>query len=191
MITLTSRLEHAIRVAAFAHAHQKRKASDIPFIIHPYSVMLIASEETDDEDTLIACLFHDIIEDAPDVYSEADMRREFGDRVVEIVRGVTHDDSLTDWHERSRAYIANLQLAPQESIIVSAADKAHNLMSTLRDYRDVGDKVWDRFRAGKEDQLWWYESVLDAVRIRLPRSPLTKQLEALVGELREIVNAEA
>lgn len=189
MVSLTPRLERAVRVAAQAHASQTRKASDVPFIIHPFSVMLIASEETADEDTLVACLFHDILEDAPHVYGEAQMRDEFGVRVVAIVRGVTHDDSLTNWHERSRAYIANLRVALPESVIVSAADKTHNLMSTLWDHGVIGDKVWDKFRAGKHDQLWWYESVFEVIRERLPHSPLTKRYEALLRELRATIEA--
>lgn len=184
MISLTPRLERAVRVAALAHVSQTRKASDVPFIIHPYSVMLLACEETCDEDTLIACLFHDILEDAPHVYSEAQMRQDFGDRVVSIVRGVTHDSSLTDWHKRSRAYIANLRNAPHESVIVSAADKTHNLMSTLRDQHLLGDKVWERFHAGKLDQVWWYDAVFAVIVERLPNSPITKRYQTLLQELK-------
>lgn len=187
MIRLTPRLESAIRVAAHAHAAQTRKASDTPYIIHPYAVMLLVSEETDDEDTLVAALFHDIIEDAPHVYSERQMREEYGRRVTDIVRGVTHDDTIADWHERCRAYIANLREAPRESVMVSAADKTHNLMSTLDDYRIVGDDVWKRFRTGKTDQLWWYSSVLDVIDGRLSDSPLAARLNRLVDELRDIV----
>jgi len=187
MIRLTPRLESAIRVAAYAHAAQTRKASDTPYIIHPYAVMLLVSEETDDEDTLVAALFHDIIEDAPHVYSERQMREDYGQRVTDIVRGVTHDDTIADWHERCRAYIANLHEAPRESVMVSAADKTHNLMSTLDDYRVVGDEVWKRFRTGKTDQLWWYSSVLDVINDRLPGSAVAAQLSKLVDELRDIV----
>lgn len=188
MIRLTPRLESAIRVAARAHARQTRKASDTPYIIHPYTVMLIASEETGDEDTLIAALFHDILEDAPHVYPEAQMHREFGPHVVHIVRGVTHDGTITDWHERCRTYVKVLRSASRESVIVSAADKTHNLMSTLDDYRAVGDEVWKRFRTGKTDQLWWYSSVLDVIRERLPDSPLTLRLGRLVDDLRSVVD---
>lgn len=173
-------------MAAHAHAAQTRKASDTPYIIHPYAVMLLVNEETDDEDTLVAALFHDIIEDAPHVYSERQMRQDYGSRVVRIVRGVTHNDTISDWHERCRDYIAALREAPLESVVVSAADKTHNLMSTLDDYHIIGDEVWKRFRTGKADQLWWYASVLDVVRQRLPESPLTTELSRRVDELREV-----
>ena len=71
MINYTQRLEHAINIATFAHRNQKRK-SELPYIVHPFSTMLIASNVTE-EDVLIACLFHDIFEDVPEEYSRQQM----------------------------------------------------------------------------------------------------------------------
>lgn len=183
---MTPRLEQAIRVSATAHRNQKRKGSQTPYIVHPFSVMCIAAEATDDEDTLIACLFHDILEDVPEEYPEALMGNEFGERVVDIVLGVTKDDSIEDWHERSRAYLANLRdNASDESVIVSAADKIHNLMSTLADYDRIGDDIWQVFTTkNAKDQLWWYESVLEVLKARKTKQPLIDRLESLVAQLR-------
>lgn len=180
---VTSRLNRAIQVAAHAHRNHTRKGANIPYITHPYAVMLLASSETDDEDTLIGCLFHDILEDVPEMYSKEDMHREFGDRVVSIVEGVTKDDTIDSWQERSDAYIAHLRhKASRESVIVSAADKYHNLLSIVDDYEQVGDVLWDRFNAGKERQLWWYEAVGEVLQERIPESILTKQyFELLEG----------
>jgi (p)ppGpp synthase/HD superfamily hydrolase len=173
----TQRLELAIRKATVAHAEQKRKGGDWPYIIHPFSVMCIASEVTDDEDILIACLLHDVIEDVPERYSEADMLQDFGERVMDIVKGVTKDSSLPAWQDRADAYLAHMRIASIESVTVSAADKIHNLMSVLQDYEELGDKLWARFNAGKERQQWWYREVLKVLKSRIPDSPLTAQLE--------------
>lgn len=182
---MTSRLEKAIRVTAVAHRNQKRKGSDIPYIIHPFSVMCLASEVTDDEDILIACLFHDIIEDVPEAYPRTRMLEEFGERVVNIVDGVTKNDTLPSWQERADAYLYHLEFnAPPESLIVSCADKIHNLMSILQDYREIGETLWQRFNAGKQKQIWWYESVLSIVSKRRPDLALNSQLDELVTELR-------
>ena len=104
-MVLTNRLEQAIKVSATAHRHQARKGGIIPYIIHPFSVMLIAGEATNDEDTLIACLFHDILEDAPHEYPANEMAKDFGQRVVDIVKGVTNNPNIKDWHLRSQAYL--------------------------------------------------------------------------------------
>ncbi len=188
MIKLTERLEWAIRTSALAHREHKRKGSNLPYIIHPYSVMLIASEATEDEDILIACLFHDIIEDVPEYYPEDKMRQEFGDRVVDIVRGVTKDDGIADWNERSLAYLSHLEHESlPESVIVSAADKIHNLMSMISDYQEIGEKLWDKFHSSKEEQLWWYKSVEELVSRLLPESPLSDRLKECNDTLEKMV----
>lgn len=185
-MNMTPRLEQAIRVAAYAHRNQKRKGSDVPYIIHPFSVMAIASSATDDEDTLIACLFHDILEDVPQEYSRQKMLDEFGDNVVSIVLGVTKNDKITDWHERCKAYLKHLEdEALDESVTVSAADKIHNLMSTLADYDRIGDEIWQVFSTkSAADQLWWYESVLASLKKRQAPPKLNDKLSGLIEDLK-------
>ena len=190
MINFTQRLDKAIRVAAWAHeqANQHRKGSGIPYIIHPFGTMLIASSVTNDEDVLIACLLHDVLEDVDEtIYSEQKMNDNFGERVVSIVEGVTKDTSIKSWQGRADAYLYHLENeASDESVIVSCADKIHNLMSILADYRILGDKLWSRFNAGKEKQLWWYQEILRVTSKRAPSMNLNKDLAKLVEELRTI-----
>lgn len=193
MINYTERLDAAIRKSAWAHHHntdtqkQYRKGTDIPYIIHPVGVMMIASNATDDEDTLIACLMHDILEDVDDgTYNEAQMRADFGDRVVAIVKDVTKDDSKTDWHEQSQAYLDHLErLASNEAVIVSAADKIHNLLSTLSDYEIHGDDIWQRFTTNNSaDQLWWYGAILQVIIKRNAPTALSNTLAQQVSVLK-------
>ncbi len=186
-MNMTPRLERAITVAATAHRRQTRKGSDIPYITHPFSVMCIASQATNDEDILIACLFHDIVEDVPEEYSHEKMLEEFGERVVSIVDGVTKDGSINDWQGRAEAYLTNLKKkAPDESVVVSCADKIHNLMSTLEDYRTIGDTLWERFNAGKAEQQWWYREVLKVCTERQPELILNTKLAELVDQIEKI-----
>ncbi len=185
---LTNRLEQAIRVAAKAHREQTRKGTGVPYITHPFSVMCIAQTVTNDEDTLIACLFHDILEDVPDKYPEQQMRLEFGDNVVSIVKAVTKNDQIDDWHERCKAYLQQLsEVKSKNAIIVACADKIHNLMTTLADYEVQGDEIWKIFSTGKEAQLWWYESVRELIAKRSPQLPLLAQLDNLIAQLQQVV----
>lgn len=189
---LTPRINDALQVAAIAHDGHTRKGSDLPYISHPYAVMTIAARARErDEDTLVACLLHDVLEDVPHRFSRNDMLHRFGARVVGIVDGVTKDETISDWHERSKAYLANLEYnASNASVTVSIADKTHNLMSILADYNQVGEAVWERFSADKYAQLWWYRSVLDVGRRRLPIEPLVDKLADLVEELQIMVYAQ-
>lgn len=185
---VTPRLEQAIRVSATAHRDQRRKATDIPYITHPFAVMGLASEATSDEDVLIACLFHDILEDVPEEYPRERMLREFGGRVVRIVDDVTKNTEIRSWQERSEAYLHHLgNVACDEAVLVSCADKTHNLMSTLADYETRGDELWSIFNAGKEKQLWFYRSVLDITSTRLPDLSLNDDLAGLVDRMGQII----
>ena len=191
MINFTKRLDKAIRISAWCHeqAHGHRKGGDIPYIIHPYGVMLIASNVTDNEDTLIACLLHDVLEDVPNsIYDENKMRADFGDNVTKIVMDVTKDSTLNNWYGTSKAYLHHLEFeACDEAIVVSASDKIHNLESTLFDYEDIGDKLWDRFTTKNlSDQIWWYESVYGVLIKRLCSDVLTNKLDHLINSLKTL-----
>lgn len=190
MIKYTPRLDKAIKTAAWAHNQkpQYRKGTDIPYIVHPIGVMLIAKEVTDDEDILIACLLHDVLEDVDSKdYSESNMRSEFGSRVVEIVKGVTKDGSIEGWKERSDAYLGHLEKqASDESVIVSCSDKIHNLLSILNDYDDMHEKVWDKFNSSKGQQQWFYREVLEIVKRRMPDLKLIETLDELVNEIEKL-----
>lgn len=47
-------------------------------------------------------------------------------------------------------------------VVVSLADKLHNARSILLDLRELGPAMLERFSAGRDDQLWYYRSLVDA-----------------------------
>ena len=179
----SDRLMRGIAIASRAHDGHYRKGSGVPYISHPMAVMLIAASVTNDEDVLLAALFHDILEDVPENYSRAEMKDEFGLRVVEIVEGVTKNSSLPSWQERADAYLEQLSRGSAESIIVAAADKFHNLSQTLEDLDRDGHSLWRRFRSTPSQQLWWYTSVRNVVAERLSDMPLLDDLDVLIERL--------
>ena len=186
-IVFTPRLDMAIRAATYAHAKQSRKGMDIPYIVHPYSVMLIASQATNDEDILIACLMHDVLEDVSHRYPEEQMMSEYGIGVVEIVKGVTKNDGIKDWHDRAVDYNNNLlNNAPDGSIVVACSDKIHNMMSTLADYQMQGESLWRKFKAGKDEQLWYYQEVYNVIKSRMPKLNINRQYLELMKEFADI-----
>ncbi len=189
MINFTPKLDSAIRISAWAHEQegQHRKGGDIPYIIHPFGTMLIASNVTDDEDILIACLLHDVLEDVDDsIYDEQNITKDFGPLVVAIIKDVTKDKTIKDWHKQSESYLHHLEFeASIEAVIVSASDKTHNLMSTVEDHKIHGDNLWDRFSTKNgADQLWWYESVYKVVVKRKIAPSLEQQLSSLIEQLK-------
>jgi GTP pyrophosphokinase len=92
------------------------------------------------------------------------------------------------WRQRKEAYLAHLPSQRPDVLRVSVADKLHNARAILADYRKLNEALWARFNAGRDDQLWYYRSLVDRFRQMRP-GPLTDELARVVGELDRLVAA--
>src|SRR3954447_23951230 len=86
---LSPRFEEALVFATQLHAAQTRKGSGVPYIAHLLAVTALVLEYGGDEDTAIAALLHDAIEDQGGAVAREAIRARFGDRVTAIVDGCT------------------------------------------------------------------------------------------------------
>jgi (p)ppGpp synthase/HD superfamily hydrolase len=100
------------------------------------------------------------------------------------VEGCTDSDThpKKPWRERKERYIAHLAEADASVLLVSAADKLHNARSILADLRRDGVVVWTRFNAGRDDSIWYYRAVTDAIAANPAHKP------ALIADLRRTVD---
>ncbi len=186
---LSERFTNALVFATQLHATQTRKGSGVPYITHLLGVASIALEYGANEDEAIAALLHDAIEDQGGAATREEIRRRFGDTVTEIVDGCTDSDTTPKppWRQRKEAYITHLTTASASVRLVSAADKLHNARSILKDYRLLGESVWDRFKGGKSGTLWYYRSILKAFQ-QAESTPLIDELDRVVSELEQLVD---
>lgn len=160
----TPRLDDALSFAADAFRYRERKGSGVPYLTHLLQVMVHVAEHGGDEDQMVAALLHDYLEDVVGA-SETLLRERFGERVAAIVLALS--DSTVQpkppWLERKRAFIARATLMSPDAKLVCAADKLHNARSILFDHERIGDEVFDRFTASKEQTLWYYDSMYRAL----------------------------
>ena len=180
------RLNSAFQYAAYLHQEQRRKLTDTPYLAHLMAVSAMVIENGGDEDTAIAALLHDAIEDQGGDSTRQEILRYFGPRVVSIIDEVTETDKMPKppWRERKETYLKHLGKASPEAALVALADKVHNAKSTLNDYFSIGNDVWLRFNAGKEEQQWWYyELVKTFKKIESLPNSLVNELDIVVREL--------
>ncbi len=124
-------LLHAYDFAKEAHSNQKR-ASGEPYFIHPCAVAEILIDLGLDAATIAAALLHDVIEDTE--ATEEDVRREFGDEVLELVSGVTKLDKIVfkSEEEAEAENFRKIFIAMAKDIrviIIKLADRLHNMRS--------------------------------------------------------------
>lgn len=175
-------INKAINFAVCAHANQFRKGTQIPFILHPMEVGVIVSQMTADEEIISAAFLHDTVEDCPDVTVE-DIRREFGERIAAMVDSESEDKSKT-WMERKSHTISYLkEKASHEVRCIALGDKLANIRSLVKDYKEVGDELWNRFNMkDKKMQGWYYRSIIDSLS-SMKEYPQYQEYKELVHSL--------
>ena len=185
---LGRRFEQALLFATRKHAGQHRKGTAVPYVAHLLGVASLVLEAGGDEDLVIAALLHDVVEDCGGAPMLKEIRRRFGKRVAHIVDGCTDTDldPKPPWRQRKEDYIAHLRTADADTRLVSAADKLHNVRSIVAAYREIGDRVWERFHGKRDGTLWYYRTLLDEFQ-RKKSSPLIRELERAVIELEAVV----
>lgn len=195
MTGYSDRINHAFAFAAKHHDQQVRKGTRLPYLTHPANVAIILTRYGCSEDTVVAGILHDVVEDCVRDNMTREMLeerigRKFGDGVLATVLMVTHrkmdDDGIELSSEDKKSdYLERLSLANTDALWVCAADKVHNANSILSDLRRTSfpETVWGRFNVGKEGTVAWYRRV--AVRLREVgfTAPIVDELEAAAAGL--------
>lgn len=181
---LAERFTAALTYATQLHANQVRKGSGVPYIAHLLGVASIALEYGANENEAIAALLHDAVEDQGGAATREEIRLHFGNEVTATVDGCTDTDTTPKppWRQRKEAYIAHIPTASQSVVLVSAADKLYNARSILKDYRLLGESLWERFQGGKEGTLWYYRALVDAFN-QTEMTAIAEELERVVIEI--------
>ena len=119
----------AYQYAVDHHALQKRETGE-PYIIHPIYVAKILAEMTLDDETVIAGLLHDVLEDTNVSYEE--IEKEFGKSIADMVDGVTKLKTLK-YTSKEEAEVENYRrmfIAMAKDIrviLIKLADRLHNM----------------------------------------------------------------
>ncbi|OIO54799.1 hypothetical protein AUJ46_02320 [Candidatus Peregrinibacteria bacterium CG1_02_54_53] len=160
--SLTPRIRKAMELATSVHGTMKRKVDGLPYMTHPMAVFQMLSEWEADEDTQIAGLLHDVLEDAPGNLQEKyrkEIKEQFGQRVLALVESVTEEDKSLPWRERKERYLAHLKKADRSSLLITCADRIHNSESLVSSLKKEGEAVWKKLNAPKQQQLWFIVQV--------------------------------
>ena len=191
---LSARMYSALNLAFELHGGDSRKSSNVPMIAHMFSVCALVLQDGGSEEEGIAALLHDTLEDKPEKINRKDIENRFGKKVLEIVEVST--DTPKDyeggpkppWRTRKEAYLEHIHQTDPGLLRVTVADKIDNARAILADYYHMGNKVWDRFNAPQEDQIWYYNAAVDAYQSVGFSGFLLDELRALVDQMNSLPN---
>lgn len=130
-----AKIRYAFYVAEQSHAGQNRGTGE-PYISHPLAVARILVDLYMDDDTIVAALLHDVLEDTH-AYTAEGITSIFGRDVLELVEGVT----------KLRFKIPNEASARQKAVAETtrAAESLRKmLLAMARDFRVIIIKLADR-----------------------------------------------
>lgn len=145
------RLSTAISYAAKAHRRHRRKGTEsrspgteefadgVPYLGHLLEVAAVVLEAGGDEDTAIAAVLHDVVEDQGGVERAEEVRELFGGRVADIVLSCSDStDAATKasdyWFDRKLHHVMQAARSADESfLLVLAADKLSNCRALTTD----------------------------------------------------------
>lgn len=188
---LTERFLAAVALAEEIHGRQRRIGTEVPYLAHLLVVCGLVLEDGGDEDEAIAAMLHDAVEDGGGRPLLERIQRSFGACVAAIVEACTDNldgDPDEPWIQRKRRYLENLPQVTDDAVLrVALADKVHNARSLVRDYREEGHRLWERFAIKtSRDQLWYYGGLVEFFADRRP-GPLAEDLRRAVDELATLV----
>ncbi|MDR2287024.1 MAG: RelA/SpoT family protein [Prevotellaceae bacterium] len=156
------KIRKAFDFANHAHMGVRRKAGE-PYILHPLTVALIVVKEIGlGEDAICAALLHDVVEDAD--YTVEDIRFSFGDKVAELVDGLTKIEGVFDKTQSKQAEnfrkILLTLMTDINVILIKLADRLHNMRTldamTERKQFQIASETFYLF-APLADRLGFYK----------------------------------
>ena len=144
-----SLIEKAYKIASEAHKEQFRKSGE-PYIIHPLWVGIILADLEMDKETIVAGMLHDVVEDTE--YTVEDIRDMFGDKIAQIVDGLTKISGGI-FGEQASAQAENfrkLLLTMSDDIrviLIKIADRLHNMrtlgsMLPAKQFKIAGETLY-------------------------------------------------
>jgi (p)ppGpp synthase/HD superfamily hydrolase len=169
----SDRINHALAFAAKHHDQQVRKGTRLPYLTQPANVAIILTRYGQDEQTVVAGILHDVIEDCVrEAFTREMLEQRIGDKfgpdVLDIVLSVTQrrvdDDGIElSSEERRDDHLQRLEKAGEAARWVCAASQLHNTSTLLAALRRTIDpnSVWTRFAGGRIGTIAAHRRVYD------------------------------
>jgi (p)ppGpp synthase/HD superfamily hydrolase len=182
-------IEQAIRAASVLHKDQVRKGQvPYPYITHLFAVAMIVADYTDDENTIVAALLHDTLEDTD--YSEKELEDDFGGAVKDIVISIStppaKGSERTAIGEQKKQYLKLIKNASQSALTIVAADKIHNMRSVVEEYYDNHSDFLAEFGTALSERIFFYQEISNVLN-RMLKNAILAEFNSVFTEYKHFI----
>jgi len=193
MLGYSDRINHAFAFAAKYHGAVAPAGSGMDYLAHPANVAIVLARYGCEQATIVAGILHHVLEETPPERRrvlEQKIADKFGPVALAIARDAVEPKfdrrGERSWQPCKQEYLTLLGLAEPRALDICVADEIHTCGSTITALRRLGvEYLRTVSRAGSEQTIWWYRSMLEVLEARpeWPRRDMLAELRMLSTDL--------
>lgn len=190
----SDRINHAFAFAAKYHGALAPAGAGMAYLAHPANVAIILARYDCDQITVVAGILHHVLEEAtPDARPvlERKIAEKFGPVALAVAKDALEPKfdrrgMERPWQACKQEYLTQLAIAEPRALDICVADEIHACGSTVTALRRLGVEYLRAVsRAGSEQTIWWYRSMLEilAGRSDWPQRDMMAELRLMSADL--------
>ena len=193
MLGYSDRINHAFAFAAKYYGAVAPAGSGMDYLAHPANVAIILARYGCEQATIVAGILHHVLEETPPERRQV-LEQKIADKFGPVALAIARDAlepkfdrrGERPWQACKQEYLTLLGLAEPRALDVCVADEIHACGSTITALRRLGvEYLRTVSRAGSEQTIWWYRSMLEVLEARpdWPRREMLAELRMLSTDL--------
>ena len=187
-------INHALAFAAKHHGAMAPAGAGMDYLAHPANVAIILSRYSCEQVTIVAGILHHVLEESPPDRWPV-LEQKIGEKFGSVVLAVAKDaiepkfdrrGGERSWQPCKQEYLTQLATAEPRALDIIAADELHSCGSTMTALRRLGvEYLRTVSRAGSEQTIWWYRSLLEILTARAdwPRREMLSELRLMSSDM--------
>jgi (p)ppGpp synthase/HD superfamily hydrolase len=190
----SDRINHAFAFAAKYYGALAPAGAGMDYHAHPANVAIILARYDCDQITIVAGILHHVLEEAlPNQRAvlEQKIAEKFGPVVLAVAKDALEPKydrrgGERAWQACKQEYLAQLAIAEPRALDICVADEIHACGSTMTALRRLGvEYLRTVSRAGSDQTIWWYRSMLEilASRTDWPQREMISELRLMSADL--------
>ena len=194
MLGYSDRINHAFAFAAKYHGAVAPPGAGMDYVAHPANVAVILARYGCEQATIVAGILHHVLEETTAEHRavlEQKISDKFGPVVLAIARDAVEPKldrrgAERSWQSCKQEYLTLLAMAEPRALDIIVADELHACGSTITALRRLGlEYLRTVSRAGSDQTIWWYRSMLEILDSRSEwlRREMLSELRVLSTDL--------